>query len=131
MYTKKTPERETSDLRRVPHPGGEPGDGAAWLTAEELMAELKPERVQDWLEAWPQWQLGSSGRAVQRVRSFPTDTLATLYASFVTAFAAARSLPVGVNVSSGEVKVILYTRQCSGRIGPLTGAVLDLASQLG
>lgn len=131
MKTKTMEEGEEARLRRPPRrPGGEPVAAAAWISEEELRQELKPERVQLWLEFWPQWQLGASGKAVQRTRWFPTDAVATMYAAFVTAFAAARSLPVGVNVAGGEVKVILYTRQCAGRVHPLTGAVLDLASHL-
>jgi hypothetical protein len=74
--------------------------------------------------------LGASGKALQRARLFPTDTVASMYAAFVTAFAAARSLPVGVNVAGGEVKVILYARQSTGKVHPLTGAVLDFAGHL-
>ena len=131
MKTKTMEEVDEARLRRPPRrPGGEPVAAMAWISEEELMVELKPERVQQWLELWPQWQLGASGKALQRVRVFPTGAVASAYAAFVTTFAAARSLPVGVNVAGGEVKVILYTRQCSGKVHPLTGAVLDLASHL-
>jgi hypothetical protein len=41
-------------LRRPPRrPGGEPAASAAWISPEELVMDLKPERVQQWLELWP------------------------------------------------------------------------------
>jgi pterin-4a-carbinolamine dehydratase len=116
-------------LRRVPHPSG----GLTELVAggpDEM--DLKPERVQEWLQAWPAWQLAAKGRMIQRTRVFPAGETAAHYGGLVTSLARALALPVTVDISERRVRLSLYAgHQGGGSLAPLTAAVLDFATQLG
>jgi hypothetical protein len=121
---------ETTELRRPPHSQGGSA-GLVELIPEGDESELKPERVQEWLRARPDWQLGGKGRTIHRARMFPTREVATQYSAFVTGLAAALALPVKVDVCGGEVTLSLYSGRHRGRCGPLTETVLGFATQLG
>ncbi len=118
----------TFELRRVPRPSG---------GSEELIVgwpvgdELKPERVQEWLAAWPAWQLDGMGMTIERARVFPAAEMAAHYGDFVTALARSLALPVTVRITGREVLLSLYSGHCEGRLAPLTAAVLDFATHLG
>lgn len=60
----------TIDLRRVPRPGG------SGLAAERNGVFLKPERVQEWLQAWPDWRLRENGKSLHRAKEFPSRQVA-------------------------------------------------------
>jgi hypothetical protein len=92
---------------------------------------LKPERVQEFLAAWPDWTLGMAGRAVLRTRVFPNPTVASSYGAFVTRFASAHGLPVSIDVQSGKVQIALFSPRNDEGFNPLTAAVLHLAAALG
>jgi hypothetical protein len=108
--------------------GGEPSE-MALVTESGLF--LKPERVQEFLDAWPDWTLGMAGRAVLRTRVFPNPTVASSYGAFVTRFASAHGLPVSIDVQSGKVQIALFSPRNDEGFQPLTEAVLQLAEALG
>lgn len=93
--------------------------------------ELKPERVQKFLEAWPDWTLGMEGRAILRTRIFPNPAVASSYGAFVTRFSTARGLPVSIDVQGGTLQIALFSRRDDEGFQPLTEAVLQLAESLG
>lgn len=119
MDQKETTEREPSDAALAVGPGGWP------------VPELKPERVQKFLEAWPDWTLGMEGRALLRTRVFPNPTVASSYGAFVTRFATAHGLPVAIDVQRGKVQIALFSPRDDERLQPLTEVVLQLAEALG
>jgi pterin-4a-carbinolamine dehydratase len=115
-------------LRRVPRPVG--------LEAMEALVpgdfdELKPERVQEWLSARPEWRLAPAGTVLHRTRAFPTCEAAMHYASYVTSLATALGLPAKVRVTDRQVGLSLFSPRQGGRYNPLTGAVLGLAARIG
>ncbi len=116
-------------LRRVPRPVG--------LEAVESLApagdfdELKPERVQEWLSARPEWRLAPAGTVLHRARTLPTCEAAMHYAAYVTSLATALGMPVKVKVTDQQVKLSLFSPRQGGRFNPLTGAVLALATRIG
>jgi hypothetical protein len=101
----------------------------AWSEGSGLF--LKPERVQEFLAAWPDWTLGMAGRAVLRTRVFPNPTVASSYGAFVTRFATAHGLPVSIDVQSGKVQIALFSPRNDEGFTPLTEVVLQLAAALG
>jgi pterin-4a-carbinolamine dehydratase len=121
----------TSELKRPPHPQGDPAAIALELIPGVDDPELKPERVQEWLQARPDWQLDEKGRMIHRVRKFPNREVAAQYSSFVTGLAASLALSVKVKVSEGQVALSLYSGRRGGRCNPLTENVLGFADQLG
>jgi hypothetical protein len=132
----------TIELRRQPRPGGagelaaglmagKMAGKAAGLMAKKDVESLKPERVQEWLRAWPAWELSANGRSLHRVKTFPSTTVATRYGTFVTALAGALGQPLRLSLADGNVDLELYACRERGRFGPLTETVLDLAAQLG
>lgn len=118
----------TFELRRVPRPSG---GSEELILGWPMEDELKPERVQEWLAAWPAWQLDGKGMAIQRTRMFPAAEMAAHYGDFVTALARLLALPVKVQITGREVLLSLYSGHCEGRLVPLTAAVLDFATHLG
>jgi pterin-4a-carbinolamine dehydratase len=116
-------------LRRVPRPSG--------LEAVEALVpagdfdELKPERVQEWLSAQPEWRLAPAGTVLHRARTLPTCEAAMHYASYVTSLATALALPAKVRVTDRQVELSLFSPRQSRRFNPLTGAVLGLAARIG
>ncbi len=97
----------------------------------EGVSALKPERVQEWLLAWPDWLLGAAGRTLHRTKAFPTAEAAAQYGTYVASLAGALSLPVRVSVEDAKVDLVLFSGRKEGRHTPLTQAVLDFAAQLG
>lgn len=97
--------------------------------ALEIQEELKSERVQEMLKAMPAWY--PEGKSIHRVRAFSTPEVAALFCGLVTAMAGAHALPVTVQFSDRNVKVILHAKRTRGRIGPLTEEVVNLAAEIG
>jgi pterin-4a-carbinolamine dehydratase len=124
VIRKKT--AHTIELRRVPRPGGS-GDPAA----EGGGMFLKPERVQEWLQAQPEWRLHADGKSLHRVRAFPSMKVATRYGAFVTALAEALGQPMRVSLADGKVDLSLYSCHEGESLNPLTENVLTLAAHLG
>jgi hypothetical protein len=124
---------EMIELKRPPHP--QEGSAAAMMPLELIPGgdepELKPERVQEWLQARPDWRLDEKGRTLQRTRKFPTREVAAQYGGFVTGLAGALALPVKVDVCDRQVALWLYSGRHRGRCNPLTETVLGFADQLG
>jgi hypothetical protein len=108
--------------------GGEPSEMALALGPDPF---LKPERVQEFLAAWPDWSLGMGERALLRTRVFPNPAVASSYGAFVTRFATARGLPVSIDVQGGTLQIALFSRRDDEGFQPLTEAVLQLAETLG
>ena len=92
--------------------------------------KLKPERVQEWLAAHPQWTLDRTGKVLQRTRSFPSAMAAAHFASFVSGLAASVALPARLKVKGGTVEVSVYSPRGRSQ-APLTEKILTLASQIG
>jgi hypothetical protein len=88
---------------------------------------LKSERVEEALQAMPDWHVTDEGDSITGVKELPTSTVASLYTAYVTGLAGARGLPVNVSVTDGMVLVTLYG-PCKGG---LTESVLDVACQIG
>src|SRR4051794_41516527 len=99
---------------------------------EPIVAELKPERVQEWLAAHPEWRLDPSGTVLQRIRSFPSGVAAAYFASFVSGLASSLALPVLLKLIGDTVHISLYPpqSQCQSQ-APLTETVLHLATHIG
>jgi pterin-4a-carbinolamine dehydratase len=100
------------------------------LMSIEIGGKLKPERVQEWLIANPEWRLDASGKVLYRTRSFPTQGAAMHFASFVSGLAAAMALPALLEVRGVTVHLSLSSPR-GRRRAPLTENVLALASQIG
>src|SRR3954447_11487391 len=96
----------------------------------EIHSTLKPERVQEWLAAHPEWSLDSTGQVLQRIRSFPSAAVAAHFASFVSGLASSVALPALLKVTGDTVHISLGSPggQCQA---PLTENVLTLAGQVG
>ena len=93
-------------------------------------SELKPERVQEWLAAHPEWSLDATGQVLQRIRSFPSAAAAGHFASFVSGLASSSSLPALLKVVGDTVHISLCPPQGQGQ-APLTENVLHLAGHIG
>jgi hypothetical protein len=99
---------------------------------ERIVSELKPERVQEWLAAHPEWRLDSSGTVLQRIRSFPSGVAAAHFASFVSGLASSSALPALLKVIGDTVHISLCPPQSQGQSqAPLTETVLHLADRIG
>ena len=124
-----------AELRRVPPPVGQEtaGKAPASVSISPIggVAQLKPERVQEWLVARPGWRVQLGGRVLQRTRAFPTSEAAALYSAFVASLAAALALPVKERVDAHRVELYLFSPRHGNRFTPLTEAVLDLATRIG
>ncbi len=92
---------------------------------------LKSERVEEALQAMPDWEVTLEGQAITRVKELPTPETASLYTAYVTGFAGHLGLPVAVSVSGGLVLVTLYAPGSGDCMGGLTESVLDFARQIG
>jgi hypothetical protein len=102
------------------------------LKPERVQVRLRRERAQELVKTLPGWELTADAKAMHRAKQFPTPEVASLFATFVTGFAGALSLPVAVHHSSGgQVVVTLTARPNRGRHIVVTGAVLDFARRLG
>ena len=94
------------------------------------LQRLKAEWVQERLRRTPGWQLTRSGRAIDRLREFPSPRVAASYAGFVAELAATAQTPVNVLVTGGQVVVTIHGN-AARRGGALTLAALELAEFLG
>jgi pterin-4a-carbinolamine dehydratase len=101
------------------------------LDPGKLQARLKSERVQELLKALPGWRLQPGGKAINRVKGFPTPEVARQYSGFVASYAGAMGLPVILNVAGGQVVITLHAPRSRGRAGLVTEAVVDFARRLG
>ena len=97
---------------------------------ERIGKELKPERVQEWLAARLGWSLDPSGNGLQRTRSFPSETAAAHFASFVSGLASSVALPALLKVAGNMVHISLNPSQGQEQ-APLTEHVLTLADHIG
>jgi hypothetical protein len=99
---------------------------------ERIISGLKPERVQEWLAAHPEWRLDASGTVLQRIRSFPSGVAAAHFASFVSGLASSSALPALLKVIGDTVHISLCPPQSQGQSqAPLTETVLHLANHIG
>jgi pterin-4a-carbinolamine dehydratase len=105
-----------ADLRRMP---GLPDDHF-----------LKPERVQEELMTMPGWRGILNFRAIDHVRRFPTEEVASAFASYVTAFAQESGQLCSVAQTLEHVTITLTGRHPGGHFG-ITRAALDFAKRLG
>ena len=124
------PEDEGLGLRRPPR--RPPGvDVEEILVVHDPEEPLKSERVEEALEAMPDWEMTLEGQAITRAKDLPTPEVASLYTAYVTGFAGEMGLPVAVSVSGGLVLVTLYAPRRGDTMGGLTESVLDFARQIG
>jgi pterin-4a-carbinolamine dehydratase len=93
--------------------------------------ELKPERVQEMLQAMPGWKLDVGRKALDRLQEFSDSKVALAFASYATELAAAARQPISVFVSAGRMGLTLHGQPRKGKKGGLTLAVMELARQLG
>jgi hypothetical protein len=117
-------------LRRLPHPGGLVGAEAEALLPAGDLEDLKPERVQEWLSARPEWRLAPAGTVLHRMRALPTCDAALHYATYVTSLATALALPVKVKVTDRQVELSLFSPRQGSRYSPLTEPVLGFATRI-
>jgi hypothetical protein len=96
---------------------------------ERIHNELKPERVQEWLAAHPEWSL-EAGKVLQRIRSFPSGTAAAHFASFVSGLASSAALPALLKVIGNAVHISLNPSRGQTQ-APLTENVLTVAGHVG
>jgi hypothetical protein len=97
---------------------------------ERIHRELKPERVQEWLAAHPEWSLDGAGKILQRIRSFPSSTAAAHFAAFVSGLASSMALPVLLKVAGNAVHISLNPSQGQTHAA-LTENVLTVAGHIG
>jgi hypothetical protein len=97
----------------------------------DVAARLKAERVQEMLQAMPQWRRTLGGKAINRVKAFPTPAVAALYGGYVIGLAGSLGLPVTVSVAGGQVLVTLHERRKHGYLVEITETVVDFAQQIG
>jgi pterin-4a-carbinolamine dehydratase len=100
------------------------------LSARDL-EELKPERVQETLQAMPGWKLDVSRKAIDRFYEFSDSKVALAFAAYVTELAGSVRQPISVFVSGGRLGLTLHGQPRRGKKGGLTLAVMELAKRLG
>lgn len=105
----------TNRLRRPPRP---------------IYQRLKPERVQEELKTMLGWSLLSSGKAIQRVLRFKSETSAVQYAAFISAQATDMGQPVHLTLDERTLTVKLFAPPHKGRATALDMGVLGFARQL-
>lgn len=104
---------------------------AARVRRKPAVDRLKAERVEEKLREAPGWQVASQGRAIDRVREFPTPEVAALFGAYAMGYAGVKKLPVTVNLAEKYVLVTLHARSPNGRFDGLTDALFEVAKQLG
>ena len=117
------------ELRRPPRPPL--GDLADILVVQDPEAPLKSERVEEWLQALPEWQVTLDGQGITRAKDLLAPEVASLYPAYVTGFAGHLGLPVAVGVLGGMVRVTVYGPACGDYLGGLTESMFDFAHQIG
>ncbi len=93
--------------------------------------KLKSERVQEMLAAMPAWALLPEGEAIGRVFSFPSARVASTFAGYVSAYAGEEGHNVYLDVSKGEVSLVVAGPEVRGRRGGLTEEVVAFAQIFG
>jgi pterin-4a-carbinolamine dehydratase len=93
--------------------------------------ELKPERVQEVLQAMPAWKFNEDRRTIDCLNDFGDARVALAYAAFVSEIAAADRQVISVLVSGSLVGVTLHGYPRRGNTGGITESVLELAKRLG
>jgi len=93
-------------------------------------AELKPERVQQFLLQLPGWRL-AEGRGIQRRRQFGTYSKAQDFVSLVGKLATVLRQPVTIALTGKRVDLILPGHPVKGSAGGLTDVVFNLAGLIG
>ena len=96
-----------------------------------IRQELKPERVQEWLAAHPGWSLDPTGTVLNSIRTFPSETAAAHFASFVSGLASSAQLQATQKVIGCSVHISLCSPQEEQGPGPLSENVLTLAHHVG
>jgi pterin-4a-carbinolamine dehydratase len=91
---------------------------------------LKPERVQEELMTMPGWRGILNFRAIDHVRRFPTEEVASAFASYVKALAQESGQLCSVAQTLEHVTITLTGRHPGGHFG-ITRAALDFAKRLG
>jgi hypothetical protein len=97
---------------------------------ERIGTALKPERVQEWLAAHPEWSLHPTEQVLQRIRSFPSASAAAHFASFVSGLASSVALPALLKVIGDTVHISLGSPGEPTQAS-LTENVLTLAGHVG
>lgn len=92
---------------------------------------LKSERVQDELKAMPGWRFLPQDLAIDRAFAFPSPQVASAFAGYASAFAAALGHPINLSIHRNEVVLTLTGPKRKGRPGDLTEALLAFARKVG
>ena len=100
------------------------------MAARDL-EELKPERVQEMLQAMPNWKLDVNRKAIDRFHEFSDSKVALAFATYATELAGAVRQPISVFVAGGRLGLTLHGQPRRGKKGGLTLAVMELAKRLG
>ncbi len=93
--------------------------------------ELKPERVEEALQAMRAWKFNGDRRTIDCLHDFGDARVALSYAAFVSEIAAADRQVISVLVSGSLVGVTLHGYPRRGNMGGITESVLELAKRLG
>jgi len=101
------------------------------LTAEELLARLKSERVQEALAAMPEWQQLPDGLSLQRVRQFPQAAAAKAYVVYALETATAFKLPISLQWADRQLVITLRGFTQKSRQSGITMTMVHLAAALG
>jgi hypothetical protein len=96
-----------------------------------IVLQLKPERVQEWLTARPDWRLTLNGKGLARVKELSTVGAAAFYGTLIAHLAEAAALPAKVVLCGCRVEVTLIAGRHHDGLYPLNEDVLDLAGQIG
>ncbi len=110
-----------------------PAEVKVWLRRppHRPQEELKPERVQEALQALPGWKLNLNRQSIERLHEFGDARVAMAYAAFVTYLTGADRQIVSVLVKGGHVGVSLHGYPRKGNKGGITKSVLEMAKLLG
>jgi pterin-4a-carbinolamine dehydratase len=111
----------------------DPSEVKVWLRRppHQPEVELKPERVQEALQALPGWKLNLNRQSLERLHDFGDARVALAYAAFITQLVGADRQKVSVMVTGGHVGVSLHGYPRKGTRGGITESVLETAKQLG
>lgn len=94
-------------------------------------AYLKAERVQDYLQRLPGWELKSDGTGIVRTRKFTDSTVARGFVNRVCRQAAGQHQPVNITLNGAKVVVTLQGHPARGCVGGLGKPVFALANIIG
>jgi pterin-4a-carbinolamine dehydratase len=97
----------------------------------QVVMRLKPERVQELLNALPGWRLRQDGWGLENVRSFTSGKAARSFVGHVCKLAESRRQPVNVRLAGKQVSITLQGHPAKGCTGGINGAVFNLADKIG